>query len=133
LCYIRIHYRNCDWSIMRELVYYVAVTLDGYIAGPNGEFDAFLFEGDHMDGINDRYADAIPTDLAAMVGVSQSAEMFDTVLMGWNTYAVGLPDAISPYRHLKQYVFSRSNTALSEDVETVTGDPVAFVRDLKAQ
>jgi hypothetical protein len=29
---------------MRDLTYYVAVSLDGYIAGPNGEFDAFLAE-----------------------------------------------------------------------------------------
>ena len=45
---------------MRELVYYAAVTLDGYIAGPNGEFDAFLIEGDHMEGINARFADTPP-------------------------------------------------------------------------
>lgn len=119
---------------MRELVYYVAVSLDGYIAGPAGEFDAFLVEGDHMDGINDRFADAIPTDLAAMIGVPQTGDMFDTVLMGWNTYAVGLPDGMtSPYRHLKQYVFSRSHTAQSEDVETISGDPVELVRRLKEE
>lgn len=30
---------------MRELVYYVAVSLDGCIAGPQDQFDAFLVEG----------------------------------------------------------------------------------------
>ncbi len=33
---------------VRELTYYIAVTLDGFIAGPDGQFDAFLYEGDHM-------------------------------------------------------------------------------------
>lgn len=45
---------------MRELVYYVAVSLDGYIAGPEGEFDAFLDEGDHMAVLLEEFADAIP-------------------------------------------------------------------------
>jgi hypothetical protein len=36
---------------MRSLTYYIAVSLDGYIAGPDGQFDAFLAEGDHMAGI----------------------------------------------------------------------------------
>ena len=87
---------------MRELVYYVGVTLDGFIAGPNGEFDAFPIEGDHVDAINERFADTIPTDLAAALGIRQDGTRFDTVLMGWNTYAVGLPmGATSPYRHLQ--------------------------------
>jgi hypothetical protein len=27
---------------MRKLVYYISVTQDGFIAGPNGEFDFFI-------------------------------------------------------------------------------------------
>ncbi|QEO16132.1 dihydrofolate reductase [Agromyces intestinalis] len=119
---------------MRELVYYVAVSLDGFIAGPNGEFDAFPIEGDHMDAINERFADAIPTDLAAAIGVEQDGSRFDTVLMGWNTYAVGLPMGVtSPYRHLRQLVFSRSHEAEGEGIEITADDPVDVVRRLKAE
>ena len=35
-------------DMMRELVYYVAVSIDGYIAAPDGSYDAFPVEGDHM-------------------------------------------------------------------------------------
>lgn len=115
---------------MRELVYYVAVSLDGYIAGPQGEFDAFLIEGDHMDAINDRFADAIPTDIAAALGIRQERTEFDTVLMGWNTYAVG---TTSPFRHLRQIVFSRTHTAEGENLEVTAEDPRAVVQRLKQE
>jgi dihydrofolate reductase len=123
---------------MRELVYYVAVSLDGYIAGPGGEFDAFLFEGDHMSALNERFADAIPTHIADALAIRRDGSMFDSVLMGWNTYAVGLPHATSPYRHLRQVVFSRTRTAADIPGEhpnlTVTDeDPVDLVRRLKAE
>lgn len=119
---------------MRELVYYVAVSIDGYIAGPGGEFDAFLAEGDHREVINERFGETIPTDIAVAHGIPQDQGMFDTVLMGWNTYAVGLPYGVtSPYRHLQQIVFSRSESAEGENLTVTDEDPVALVRGLKAQ
>lgn len=118
---------------MRELTYYVAVTLDGYIAGPADQFDAFLFEGDHMPAIIGRFPDAIPTDGAKALGVAQDGAVFDTVLMGWNTYAVGLPAAPSPYRHLRQVVFTGRGPDPVEGVEFSDADPVERVRALKAE
>ncbi|QTX03484.1 dihydrofolate reductase family protein [Agromyces archimandritae] len=119
---------------MRELVYYVAVSLDGFIAGPDGQFDAFLIEGDHMDDQNERFADAIPTAAAAHLGIHQPKTTFDTVLMGWNTYAVGLPAGVtSPYPHLRQIVFTRTHEASGDRLETSGEDPVEVVRRLKAE
>lgn len=122
---------------MRELTYYVAVSLDGYIAGPNGEFDTFLAEGDHMEPIWARYRGTAPTRLAEAAGLSVADGPFDTVLMGWNTYAVGLPDdhLPNPYEHLRQFVFSRTHEAPagSESVRFTDSDPAETVRALKQQ
>ncbi|NQX36054.1 dihydrofolate reductase family protein [Herbiconiux sp. VKM Ac-2851] len=121
---------------MRELTYYVAVSLDGFIAGPEGQFDAFPVEGDHMEAITERFPDTVPTDIAAASGIDQSGGRFDTVLMGWNTYAVGLAFGVtSPYRHLEQIVFTRTHLdeAQGGDVHPLftDADPVDTVRELK--
>ncbi|WP_136708252.1 dihydrofolate reductase family protein [Agromyces sp. H66] len=119
---------------MRNLVYYVAASLDGYIAGPAGEYDALLAEGDHMDAIYARYPDTVPTAAAAALGIEQPGEVFDTVLMGWNTYAVGLSFGVtSPYSHLRQVVFSRSRSAEGDRLDVTADDPVDVVRALKQE
>ncbi|WP_024819451.1 dihydrofolate reductase family protein [Arthrobacter sp. 31Y] len=123
---------------MRELVYYVAVSLDGYIAGPEGQFDAFPVEGDHMAAQIQRFPDAIPTVIADAMGIERTGT-FDAVVMGWNTYAVGLPAGMtSPYQHLEQVVFSRTRSEADIPGDhpnlTVTDeDPVDVVRRLKSQ
>lgn len=118
---------------MRELVYYVAVSIDGYIAGPGGEFDKFLFTGDHADFITAEFADAIPTDIAEQLGIAQPRKRFDTVLMGAGTYAVGLPDAPSPYRHLEQYVFTHRGYDRQAGPIFTDGNPAELVRELKSR
>lgn len=119
---------------MRELTYYVAVSLDGYIAGPNDEFDAFLVEGDHA-ALWEHYGGTAPTQLAEAAGLSLAESPFDTVLMGWNTYATGLPGLPNPYRHFRQIVFSRTHEAPagSEGVELTRSDPVETVGALKRE
>ncbi|GAA3303059.1 dihydrofolate reductase family protein [Glutamicibacter nicotianae] len=120
---------------MRELTYFVAMSLDGYIAGPNGEFDAFAVEGEHAAPIWERYRGTAPTQLAEAAGLPIDGCPFDTVLMGWNTYAVGLPALPNPYAHLKQIVFTREHSSPegSEAVQFTNADPREVIRDLKAQ
>lgn len=118
---------------MRELVYYVAVSLDGFIAGPNGEYDAFLFEGDHAEAIIAELPETLPGHVRRMIGITAPNVRFDTVLQGWGSYRVALDAGIdSPYAHLHQIVASRSAHSMPDDV-ALTSDPVATVRDLKAQ
>lgn len=117
---------------MSDLVYYVAASLDGYIAGPDGDFSAFPVEGDHMAAIIERFPDAIPTDIASHLGIDQGSGSFSHVVMGWNTYQVGAAVGVaSPYRHLGQIVFSRTRSAQGERLRVSSEDPVAVVRELK--
>ncbi|AZG47723.1 dihydrofolate reductase family protein [Gordonia insulae] len=119
---------------MRQLVYYVAVSLDGRIASPTGDFEAFSVHGDHIDMIVNEWSDTIPKVGLDALGITADNSRFDTVLMGWNTYAAGLSATDNPYPHLDQYVFSRCRT--NNDVPggiTITDrNPEDVVRDLKA-
>ncbi|GAB1820343.1 dihydrofolate reductase family protein [Herbidospora sp. RD11066] len=120
---------------MRELTYYVAVSLDGRISGPAHDFSAFLFEGDHAEMIMRDYRDTLPDVGLKALGLTADGSRFDTTLMGWNTYASGLAQTDDPYPHTRQYVFSR--TRAQSDVPdgiTLTGDdPVEVVRRLKKE
>lgn len=116
---------------MRELVYYVATSIDGYIADPSGGYDAFPMEGDHMAALLDEYADTFPAHVLEMLGVKAPGTTFDTVIMGWNTLLPALEVGIeSPYPHLRQFVASRGERHVADDV-TLTDDPVRTVRQLK--
>ena len=120
---------------MRELKYYVACTVDGFIAREDGSFDFFLMEGEHFSDLIKSYPDTIPGHLRDTLGVRGENKLFDVVLMGRRTYEVGLELGVtSPYSHLKQYLFSHSmKKSPDEQVELVSGDALAVVRELKKQ
>lgn len=101
---------------MKPLKYYVATSVDGFIAQADGSFEGFSFEGDHI-------ADYI-----------DSLNQFDTVLMGRKTYDVGLQDGkTNPYPMLKSYVFSRTMaTSPDPQVTLVSQGASEVVRQLKA-
>jgi dihydrofolate reductase len=119
---------------VRELVYFVAVSLDGFIAAPDHTFDDFPQQGDHLDWIFREYPDTLPTVGLRALGIEPSTRRFDTVLMGWNTYAAGFPHGVTdPYQHLRQYVFSRTHDEADGDIALTDRDPVEVVRELKAE
>lgn len=117
---------------MRKLVYYVAVSIDGYIADPRGGFDEFLIHGDHAPVLFDEYADALPEHAHRALGIEAPRTRFDTVIMGWNTLTPALDAGIvSPYPHLRQFVASRHPREVDPAV-TLTADPLVAVQELKA-
>ncbi|AGZ46229.1 dihydrofolate reductase family protein [Actinoplanes friuliensis] len=120
---------------MRKLTYYIATSIDGFIAGPGGEFDFFGFEGDFAAAILEEFPETLPAAAREPLGLIDVAnKRFDTVLMGRGTYEPGLAVGMtSPYSQLRQYVFSRTLTSDAPDVEIVGGDPVGFVRKLKQE
>ncbi|MEV7684758.1 dihydrofolate reductase family protein [Streptomyces bungoensis] len=118
---------------MRKLTYYVAATLDGYIAAPDGGYDFFPFEGEVREAILAEYPETMPAHVRGPFGLTDTPNRhFDTVVMGRGTYEPALRAGItSPYSHLEQYVVSRTLTAGDPDVRIVADDPVALVRGLK--
>ena len=119
---------------MRALTYYVAVSLDGRIAAPDGDFSSFPQTGDHIDMILREFPDTIPAVGLDALGLTAPTTRFDTVVMGWNTYAEGLKGGVDdPYPHLRQYVFTSRPRPAVGDIDFTADDPVAVVQKLKAE
>ncbi|MFC4124228.1 dihydrofolate reductase family protein [Nocardia rhizosphaerae] len=119
---------------MRKLVYYIGVSLDGYIAGPGGEVDFYPTPPDYVEWMSAEFPDAIPTHVRRHVGMDPDlpAKNWDTVLMGRGTYVLPDEHIESPFGHMKQYVVSSSLAQADHPgVEIVAGDPAALVRELK--
>lgn len=102
---------------MRKLKYYVACTLDGFIAEADGSFEKF------------------PWDETMVADFFESLKAFDVVLMGRKTYEVGLnAGKTNPYPTLKSYVFSRTMpVSPDKQVELVAENAVERVKKLKQE
>lgn len=120
---------------MRNLVYYVACSVDGFIAHADGSHDGFSYDQDYFADLFATFPETVPTHLREVMGVSADNQWFDTVLMGRKTYEVGLKDGVtSPYSHLRQYLFSRSLPESPDaNVELVSEQVVEVVQQLKAE
>ncbi len=97
---------------MRELRYSVACSLDGYIAGPNGEFDWIVIDPE--------------IDFAAMYAG------FSGLVMGRRSYEVFATTGGGAGPALPAYVYSRTLPEGVRDGLTFKGDAVSHVRELKA-
>lgn len=105
---------------MRKIVLYIAASLDGYIARPNGDTSWLEEEKYTLEGEDFGYSDFLKS--------------IDTTLMGHSTYQVilcfGTP---FPYAGKTNYVFSRTSHPDTEHVKFIQKDVVAFVQQLKQQ
>ncbi len=119
---------------MRTLTYYVGMSLDGYIAAPDGSFDFFPVTQAVLDFIAAEYPETLPSHVRAHLGVTAPGTRFDTVVMGRATYAPALQVGItSPYAHLRQYVASTTLPAGADPQVTVVPDPLGLVHQLKQE
>lgn len=125
---------------MRRLVYLVASTLDGFIAGPDGADptgpDGFWpIPQDYLEHLVAEYPEALPVQAREALSISGEGTHFDTVLEGRRSYEIGLAAGVSnAFPHLRHLVFSRTLTEVpAADVELLADDPLATVRELKQQ
>ena len=81
---------------MQRIIYYVAVSLDGYIAGPEEDISMFMQSGPGVD----HYLNEL--------------QSFKTVIMGRKTYEFGYKFGLEPgqpaYPGMEHFVFSNSLT-----------------------
>lgn len=105
---------------MRKLVYYVATSVDGYIAGPEDNVERFVAQG------------------ALVEQYLQDLQGYDTTIMGRRTYEFGYEYGLQPgqpaYPHMRHYIFSDSLKLENphEQVKVVARD-AAVVRQLKEE
>lgn len=102
----------------RDLVLFIATSLDGYIATKDESLEwLFNVEGEGDNGYSDFYATV------------------DTVLMGKRTYdwIIRHETGEFPYKNKECYVFTRSTIEDTEDVKFINDDIVRFTNKLKNQ
>ncbi len=79
---------------MRKIIYYVACSLDGFIAGENEDVSQFIYEGNGVE----KYQNDL--------------KEFDTVIMGRTTYEFGyqygLKEGQGAYPNMEHYIFSNN-------------------------
>ena len=105
---------------MRKITLYSAMSLDGYIARPDGNID---------------WLNNYPNPENLDYGYTQFIGGIDTTLMGNKTYQLVLSfDIPWPYPDKTNYVFTRSSAHTdTEYVRFISGDIVAFVKSLQQQ
>ena len=105
---------------MRKIRLYIAMSLNGKIAKPDGSVD---------------WLEAIPNPDENDYGYAAFYGEIDTTLQGYNTYQQLLSWGIQfPYSGKTNYVLTRKNeVASTEDVAFVNKEPVEFLQRLKRQ
>ena len=104
---------------MRNVILYIAMSLDGYIAGPDG--DISWLEGD-------------TPDFAGDCGYSEFIKTISTVIMGYKTYeqiACQLFPGAWPYSDLESYVITHRDIKDTDQIKFVSEPPVSLVEKLK--
>ncbi len=108
-------------SIMRKVILFIAMSLDGYIADSEGKVGWLGGQGNEEEMI-DTY--------------SEFVAHVDTVIMGWNTY-YQVSTELSPdewvYDGLKSYVVTHRDNSSTEKIQFTSEEPCSLIRKLKKE
>lgn len=105
---------------MRKVILYIATSLDGKIAKPDGD-TSWLYD--------------LPNPEKTDYGYAEFYKTIDTTLMGRKTYEVisGFNLEKPPYLDKNNYVFSSQPLKVEDHYQLINDDPCAFVKELKKQ
>lgn len=108
---------------MRKLLAGFAMSLDGFIEGPNGEYDWITMDPDHFKELSAQW------------------KKTDAMFYGRKTYTASVgrqpksgskkKKASGPFAHMRHYVFSNSLFAVEDGFILVKGDLATEVKRLK--
>lgn len=104
---------------MRKLIAGFAVSLDGYIEGPNGEYDWIIYD-------KEQYKE-----------LAKHWKKIDAMFYGRKTYETALKmkdpsqGKNNPFAHMKHYVFSNSLTKVEKGFILISGDTKKQVLKIK--
>ena len=98
---------------MRKLVAGFAASVDGYIEGPNKEYDWIIIDKE--------------------IDFVEHAKRFDAYFFGRKTYEMALPMSGKATPGIKNYVFSNTLTTVHKNYELVKGDLKEQVITIKQQ
>jgi dihydrofolate reductase len=104
---------------MRKLIVGFATSIDGYIEGPNGEYDWIIFDKEQQQELAKQW------------------KKIDAMFYGRKTYEAVLKNSSGgqsdPFAHMKHYVFSKSLANLKDGFILVNGDTREEVMKIKNQ
>ncbi|MFI1764063.1 dihydrofolate reductase family protein [Streptomyces sp. NPDC020800] len=123
---------------MRNLTYFIACSLDGFIGDEHGDASEMLrfMDEEYFAFLRTEFPETLPTHGRRPLGLDHlENRRFDTVVQGRASYELALKEGItSPYAHLREYVASRAlGTSPDPHVEIIDADLVGRVRELKAE
>ena len=99
---------------MRKVILGLAVSLDGFIEGPNGEYDWCFTDQDY--------------------GMSAFFKRIDSLFIGRKSYELTQTmgeDAMPGFPKLKEYVFSTTLKEVKPDATIIAGDVAETVKQIK--
>ncbi len=101
--------------IMRKIILGLAVSLDSYIEGPNGEYDWCFTDQDY--------------------GMADFFKRIDTIFVGRKTYemSLGLENGIDGFPKMKEYVFSNTLDVVPTGKTLIRGNIEKQVQQIKQE
>lgn len=120
---------------MRKLKLQVQMTIDGFVAGPEGQLDWMWLNGKQDEAVYQKVIELADSCDTILLGRGMTREFIDH----WENVVDNLPDSreqplAQRMVNMRKIVFSRTQTAMNgRNLEVENGDFIAVVQTLKKE